>query len=463
MWPLDQRLRYHQELLRKAQNDLHHYPINPVQLGQHLSLQEAGKPETTCLRTQTTQLPAASVLALTLALRPQAIVNESFRPGSDGLSRLLHTRQRLQLRQQQEQMMLNLQLESQKLGGPLPLALKWRTFTSTLKHHTTSPFPPLEEEPLTTTLPVSKHDVSELSPSPAEEKNEPKKATSDLQESPAQEDAIEKERKQAKASRLKIKSIKNSKWLASLEELKKYEEENGNCIVPRGYAANPKLASWVAEQRKQFTLLKDGKQSSITSERQALLNELDFAWNAQEAAWARHMEDLQTFRKETGHCHVPRNHTKYPKLGVWIKEQRRHYTLLKQGKQSRITKERAEKLDAVAFCWDTHEAIWLDRLRDVQDFKEKHGNCLVPTSYKENPKLGTWVHHQRGQFKKYTEGKSCHITEERIQALDNLGFVWYPRDPAQSLRPSSEHSSSSDSDTGVGNLNSRRRKRLRSS
>ena len=42
---------------------------------------------------------------------------------------------------------------------------------------------------------------------------------------------------------------KNSKWLATLEELKKYKEEHGDCIVPRGYSLNPKLASWVAEQR----------------------------------------------------------------------------------------------------------------------------------------------------------------------------------------------------------------------
>jgi len=42
---------------------------------------------------------------------------------------------------------------------------------------------------------------------------------------------------------------KNSKWLATFNVLKKYKEENGDCIVPRGYSLNPKLASWVAEQR----------------------------------------------------------------------------------------------------------------------------------------------------------------------------------------------------------------------
>jgi Helicase associated domain len=42
---------------------------------------------------------------------------------------------------------------------------------------------------------------------------------------------------------------KDTKWLTTLEELKRYKQENGNTIVPRGYSQNPRLASWVAEQR----------------------------------------------------------------------------------------------------------------------------------------------------------------------------------------------------------------------
>jgi Helicase associated domain len=47
---------------------------------------------------------------------------------------------------------------------------------------------------------------------------------------------------------------KDTKWLTTLEELKIYKQENGNTIVPRGYSQNPRLASWVAEQRKQVRL-----------------------------------------------------------------------------------------------------------------------------------------------------------------------------------------------------------------
>lgn len=196
--------------------------------------------------------------------------------------------------------------------------------------------------------------------------------------------------------------------------------------------------------RKQYKLLKDRKQSSITAERISLLDKLDFAWNAQEAAWDRHLRDLKSFRDETGHCHVPLNHPKYPKLGLWVKEQRRHYTLLQQDKPSHMTAQRAAQLDAVGFCWDTHEATWLERLKELTAFKKEHGHCSVPTSYPKNPKLGTWVHHQRRQNRKFKEGVPCHITKERIRMLDDLEFVWFARD-----RSSSDSSSTSDDDDSI--------------
>ena len=96
-----------------------------------------------------------------------------------------------------------------------------------------------------------------------------------------------------------------------------------------------------------------------------------------------------------------------------------------------MTEERAIKLDSIGFCWDTHEQIWQGRLRELCAFRAVHGDCLVPTNYQKNSKLGTWVHHQRRQYKKFQEGKSCHITVDRIRALGAIGFVstspWVPR------------------------------------
>ncbi|KAI2512223.1 hypothetical protein MHU86_2099 [Fragilaria crotonensis] len=241
------------------------------------------------------------------------------------------------------------------------------------------------------------------------------------------------------------KPKRDTKWLASYEEILQYKDEYGDCIVPRGFPLNPRLASWVAEQRKQYKLLQDGKNSSITPRRIELLNKIGFAWNAQEAAWEKHITDLKAFKEEYGDCLVPLNHPKYPKLGLWVKEQRRHYTLMKQEKPSHMTEERARALDAVGFCWDTHEAVWGERLRELCEYKAQFGDCIVPTNFPANPKLGTWVHHQRRQYKKHKEGKSCHITDERVRALEAIGFVWYPRE--RTRRFSEATSSDQDSDT----------------
>jgi hypothetical protein len=40
---------------------------------------------------------------------------------------------------------------------------------------------------------------------------------------------------------------------------------------------------------------------------------------------------------------------------------------------------------------------------------------------------------QRRQFKLYSEGKDSNMTKERIQKLKQLGFVFTPRKPKESV------------------------------
>merc|ERR1712176_206653 len=105
-----------------------------------------------------------------------------------------------------------------------------------------------------------------------------------------------------------------------------------------------------------------------------------------------------------------------------VKEQRRHYTLLKQGRQSHMTPERVAELNKLGFCWDTHEATWLERLRELADFKEAHGTTAVPTNYAESPKLGTRVHHQRRQYKKFREGNRATLRQNGLKLWLDLAL-----------------------------------------
>lgn len=57
---------------------------------------------------------------------------------------------------------------------------------------------------------------------------------------------------------------------------------------------------------------------------------------------------------------------------------------------------------------------WMNRYKELIEYKKEHGSTLVPQRYKKNPKLGKWVTHQRS---------SC-LTEERKALLDEIGFVW---------------------------------------
>ncbi|MCK5876391.1 MAG: helicase associated domain-containing protein, partial [Candidatus Marithrix sp.] len=55
-------------------------------------------------------------------------------------------------------------------------------------------------------------------------------------------------------------------------------------------------------------------------------------------------------------------------------------------------------------------------------YKDKYGDCKVPNRYYENKQLGNWVSRQR------RAKKERKLSEERIQRLDAIGFVWNLKD-----------------------------------
>ena len=67
---------------------------------------------------------------------------------------------------------------------------------------------------------------------------------------------------------------------------------------------------------------------------------------------------------------------------------------------------------------------WQDLFRQLCEYKVQFGDCLVPTRYSTNPKLGKWVNTQRNRHKDNTEAKSTSMTDEHIRALNGIGFDW---------------------------------------
>jgi len=140
--------------------------------------------------------------------------------------------------------------------------------------------------------------------------------------------------------------------------------------------------------------------------------------------WQERFDELINFRKDTDHCLVPHTYPTNPALARWVKRQRYQYGLFQQGKQSSMTSERIEILENIGFVWDSHEAAWQERLKELLDFKKKHGTCAVPSKFPSNPQLSRWVKCQRRQYRLYWEGRPSNMTIERITALKNHGFEW---------------------------------------
>jgi hypothetical protein len=75
---------------------------------------------------------------------------------------------------------------------------------------------------------------------------------------------------------------------------------------------------------------------------------------------------------------------------------------------------------------------WNDRIAMLSKYKEDFGNLLIPIRYKLNPSLGKFVHNTREQYKLFHKKtpvsykKKCSLTAERIQQLEDLGFVCLP-------------------------------------
>ena len=70
-----------------------------------------------------------------------------------------------------------------------------------------------------------------------------------------------------------------AEWEAQLAKLAVYKAVHGGCSVPRGWAEDPRLATWVDNQRQLKRRLDRGEVSGgMTAARAAKLEALGFVW-----------------------------------------------------------------------------------------------------------------------------------------------------------------------------------------
>jgi DNA-binding TFAR19-related protein (PDSD5 family) len=194
-------------------------------------------------------------------------------------------------------------------------------------------------------------------------------------------------------------------WEEGFAALTRFKEREGNCSVKHGHKEDGlNLGAWVLNQRT----LKD----TLTPERIERLEAIGFVWDQHTQQWEEGLAALERFKEREGHCSVSYLHKEDDlKLGTWVGTQRGHkYTL---------TPERFKRLEAIGFVWDPRTQNWEEGFAALKRFKDREGDLLLKRGHKEDGlNLSGWVGTQRGS--------KDTLTPERIQRLEELGFVWDP-------------------------------------
>ena len=165
----------------------------------------------------------------------------------------------------------------------------------------------------------------------------------------------------------------------------------------------------------------------MTTERIRELHELGFVFfterkRIEKEDWDARFQQLLQFQQENGHTMVPHSYVSDKSFAEWVHRQRTAYGQMQKQKNSSsatttttttnntaatspLVKERMERLKGIGFQFKVHSDKWLVHLNQLKEYKEKHGNCQVPSSYSDNPKLARWVNTQRHQNNLRLKGK----------------------------------------------------------
>ena len=210
-----------------------------------------------------------------------------------------------------------------------------------------------------------------------------------------------------------------TRWEEMFARLFRYKDRNGHCNVPKKWEKDPQLGGWVSKQRL------NAKQGRLLAKYVQRLEALGFEWEPGATRWEEMFARLFQYKDRTGHCNVPAKWEKDLQLGTWIGNQRQ------RRKRGSLSADHIQRLDALGFKWGAlttqHSfppppiAPWDEIFARLVQFKDRFGHCNVPLGWSEDPQLVRWVNWQR-QLR-----KDGHISADRIERLDALGFEWEPK------------------------------------
>jgi len=200
-----------------------------------------------------------------------------------------------------------------------------------------------------------------------------------------------------------------------LAELTAYVEAGGRTTrISRDYRTPTglRLGLWCHARRQ------DRRAGRLSAGRIARLDELGFVWEPNREGFAQGLAEFAQYVRTFGSGRISADYVAPSgfELGVWCAIRRT------QRNDGMLSEDRIARLDELGFAWDQLQNDFDAALAELNAYVRTHGDAKVPQDY-ETPdgfKLGDWCVERR---KRRRLGK---LPQDRIDALDALGFVWDP-------------------------------------
>jgi hypothetical protein len=260
-------------------------------------------------------------------------------------------------------------------------------------------------------------------------------------------------KKQKKTKKKNAPSKQEILWNTRYEELVEFYKINTHSNVPYNHP-NHKLSRWVTNQRQNKKL----KKRSMTTKRINALNKVDFVWETR-STWETRFDELKQYSLMYGDCNVSLSTNR--DLSRFVSSQRSQYKLYMDNQEncndsknsksdistnnsSSMTEDRIKSLISIGFEFDNNknskDSAWMARYNQLKQFQQQHNHCLVPTTDRN---LGRWVETQRTAYRlkqktiienekssspNAIKTKTSSLTQERIDLLNAINFIWDPID-----------------------------------
>jgi Helicase associated domain len=202
-------------------------------------------------------------------------------------------------------------------------------------------------------------------------------------------------------------------WEDFYHRLVQFREWHGHTLVPRKYEADPKLSTWVEQQRAAWNRDYNNTKTTTTSTTTTtqplpmMMNEGNANQNQSQNHYSTtaslgvgeeegvHHSDHQQDEEDDAIWNAVAdmdNMTAATTTAAATTELLLSPTGGGLVPYKKLSVERKQKLDAVGFVWSLRSKRigdhWDEMFRQLVDYKNRHGDCLVPSRYEANMKLG---------------------------------------------------------------------------